>query len=39
MRQYHPDRFASDPAKLEVATRVARGLTEAYNGLLKLHGA
>lgn len=38
MRQYHPDRFASDPAKLKMATEVARGLTEAYNGLLKLHG-
>lgn len=33
MKQYHPDRFANDPEKLEVATAVTRKLTEAYNGL------
>lgn len=31
--QYHPDRFANDPEKLQVATEVTRKLTEAYNGL------
>jgi DnaJ-domain-containing protein 1 len=36
MKQYHPDRFANDPAKLEVANAVTRKLTEAYNGLTEL---
>jgi hypothetical protein len=31
--QYHPDRFASDPAKYEAATQVMRKITEAYDGL------
>lgn len=38
MKQYHPDRFANDPEKLEVATAVTRKLTEAYNGLTQLLG-
>lgn len=38
MKQYHPDRFANDPAKLEVANAVTRKLTEAYNGLTELLG-
>lgn len=38
MKQYHPDRFANDPEKLEVATAVTRKLTEAYNGLTELLG-
>ncbi len=38
MKQYHPDRFANDPDKLEVATAVTRKLTEAYNGLTELLG-
>jgi DnaJ-domain-containing protein 1 len=38
MKQYHPDRFANDPEKLEVATAVTRKLTEAYNGLTALLG-
>jgi len=33
MLQYHPDRYANDPEKLQVATEVTRKLTEAYNGL------
>jgi DnaJ-domain-containing protein 1 len=36
MKKYHPDRFANDPEKLEVATAVTRKLTEAYNGLTQL---
>jgi len=36
MKLYHPDRFANDPEKLEVATAVTRKLTEAYNGLTQL---
>lgn len=42
MRQYHPDRFASDPEKYEAATKIATRITEAYNGLrrvLELQGA
>ena len=38
MRAFHPDRFANDPEKFEMATKVARGLTEAYNGLLRVRG-
>lgn len=38
MKQYHPDRFANDPDKLEVATAVTRKLTEAYNGLTEFLG-
>lgn len=38
MKQYHPDRFANDPAKLDVANAVTRKLTEAYNGLTALLG-
>lgn len=33
MRQYHPDRFASDPEKYEAATKIATRITAAYNGL------
>lgn len=36
--QYHPDKFANDPAKQEVATEVTRRLTEAYNGLTRYLG-
>ncbi len=42
MRQYHPDRFASDPEKYEAATKIATKITAAYNGLrhlLELQGA
>ena len=38
MKLYHPDRFANDPEKLEVATAVTRKVTEAYNGLTQLLG-
>lgn len=31
--KYHPDRFASDPAKYEAATEVARKITLAHEGL------
>lgn len=31
--KYHPDRYASDPAKYEAATEVARKITEAHEGL------
>jgi len=34
--KYHPDRYASDPAKYEAATEVARKITLAHEGL-KLH--
>ncbi|MCA9648742.1 MAG: J domain-containing protein [Myxococcales bacterium] len=36
--QYHPDKFANDPAKQKVATEVTRRLTEAYNGLTRYLG-
>lgn len=31
--KYHPDRYATDPAKYEAATEVARKITEAHEGL------
>ena len=31
--KYHPDRYASDPAKYEAATEVARKITVAHEGL------
>jgi DnaJ-domain-containing protein 1 len=31
--KYHPDRYASDPAKYEAATEVARKITLAHEGL------
>ena len=37
--KYHPDKFQSDPAKLQMATEVTRKLTEAYNGLSRYLGA
>lgn len=36
MKQYHPDRFASDPEKYEAATKIATRITEAYNGLRRV---
>lgn len=36
--KYHPDKFQSDPAKLNMATEVTRKLTEAYNGLSRYLG-
>lgn len=35
---FHPDRFANDPSKLETATEITRRLTEAYEGLMQVHG-
>jgi len=35
LKQYHPDRFATDPEKQQAATEVTRRLTEAYNGLTR----
>lgn len=31
--RFHPDRFAQDPEKLNVATEITRRLTEAYAGI------
>jgi DnaJ-domain-containing protein 1 len=39
MRQYHPDRFAGDPATEALATRVSQELTVAQEGLLRYLGA
>lgn len=35
MKKYHPDRFATDPSKLESATKVAQMITEAYDIIKK----
>ncbi|MCJ8347374.1 DnaJ domain-containing protein [bacterium] len=31
MKQYHPDLFATDPSKLDAATKVAQMIAEAYD--------
>ncbi len=36
MKRYHPDRFA-DPAEKAAATRLARGLREAYDRIAAAH--
>lgn len=38
MRQYHPDRHATDPQRARVATEVAQQLRRAYEGLLAYLG-
>jgi DnaJ-class molecular chaperone len=38
LKQYHPDRFATEPEKQRAATEVTRRLTEAYNGLTRYLG-
>lgn len=35
MRQYHPDRFASNPEEEALATRLSQDLTVAYEGLMR----
>jgi DnaJ-domain-containing protein 1 len=36
MRQYHPDKHQSDPARRQLATQLSQKLTVAYNELSKL---
>lgn len=36
MRQYHPDKHQSDPARRQLATRLSQKLTVAYNELNQL---
>ncbi|PCJ19093.1 MAG: hypothetical protein COB02_08565 [Candidatus Cloacimonadota bacterium] len=35
MKKYHPDRFATQPKKLDSATKVAQMITEAYDIIKK----
>ena len=37
MRQFHPDRFANDPERLDDATRLAQELSIARDALLEAH--
>jgi DnaJ-domain-containing protein 1 len=39
LKQYHPDRHTSDPAKYAAATELTRRLTAAYDGLMADLGA
>lgn len=35
MKQYHPDKFSSDPEKQKTATEITKGLNKAYQELEK----
>ncbi len=35
MKQYHPDKFSSDPEKQKIATEITKGLNKAYQELEK----
>ncbi len=39
VKKYHPDRFATDPDKMAVATKLVRELNDAYERLRRHLGA
>lgn len=39
IKQYHPDRFADDPAKQETATQISAKLNQSYDRIMKHLGA